>query len=213
MLNYFSTVFSYVKELEDVGNSNGVEPSSLRENLESQLNDAMKNAVGDGVDPRNFDSARFAVTAWIDEAVSRVYQENPISWSSQLLQKRFYDTTQAGEQFFLRLEALPDSAIDVLRVFYTCLEFGYRGKYSEKEDQGILMGLKSTYFSKLQKADGSVEDTVASIGKELNQLVSSTPGKNASRILFAVVTIALFCNIAAYLLFRYILQEQAYLGL
>ena len=52
-------------------------------------------------------------------------------WLPRLLQMRYFNENVAGEAFFERLAVIrrETTRSDVLRVYYLCLLFGFRGKY------------------------------------------------------------------------------------
>jgi len=82
----------------------------------------------------DFDQARFAVCAWVDEAIlnSRWLQKN--RWLNDQLQRSHYHTAEAGEQFFERLNGLGPRQREVREVYYLCLALGFAGRYCHPED-------------------------------------------------------------------------------
>lgn len=76
--------------------------------------------------------AKYAFVALIDETMR---------WGSRLGQE-FFMGTNAGEEFFRKLDQLKESRgrTDVLRIYYLCLALGFEGKYyrtPEKLDEYI----------------------------------------------------------------------------
>jgi type VI secretion system protein ImpK len=82
--------------------------------------------------------ALFAVCAWIDESIlCSGWPERP-KWMPQQLQRVYFNTTRAGEEFFTRLAALDESAKSVREVYDYCLALGFKGRFFRPEDEGTL---------------------------------------------------------------------------
>ena len=92
----------------------------------------------------DYDAARFAVCAWIDEAVMNSSWTERAAWQKEPLQLKFYQTTNAGELFFDRLNALGAHQNDVREVYYLCLAMGFMGRFIREEDRFLLDQLKTS---------------------------------------------------------------------
>jgi type VI secretion system protein ImpK len=77
----------------------------------------------------DYDSARFAVCAWVDEALLNSSWADKNAWMSRQLQQTYYNTTDAGEKFFERLQTLGPHQLEVREVYYLCLALGFTGRY------------------------------------------------------------------------------------
>ncbi len=86
-------------------------------------------------DVREYDNARFAVCALVDEIMSTRAWMDMASWHQRLQQRKYYATVNAGEEFFLRLSNLGDAENEVREVYFVCLAMGFQGKYGEINDQ------------------------------------------------------------------------------
>ncbi|RNC71728.1 MAG: DotU family type IV/VI secretion system protein [Desulfuromonadales bacterium] len=96
-----------------------------------------------------YELARFAVCAWIDEAVlSSAWSEKGL-WLREQLQRLHYNTTEAGEEFFDRLNALGLHQREVREVFYLCLALGFTGKYCKPGDEYQLEQVKTAQLKLL----------------------------------------------------------------
>jgi type VI secretion system protein ImpK len=92
----------------------------------------------------DFDQARFAICSWVDEAVLSSSWNQKSHWQSEQLQRVYYNTTEAGEEFFERLNALGLHQRDVREVYYLCLALGFMGRYCNKGDEYLLDQLRSS---------------------------------------------------------------------
>ena len=91
-----------------------------------------------------WDTARFAVCAWIDESVLCSLWEGKAAWAHRQLQREYYDTTNGGEEFFERLDALGPEEKDIREVYAYCLGLGFQGRYFRKEDERRLLHVKAS---------------------------------------------------------------------
>ena len=90
------------------------------------------------IDPRDFDDARYAVCAWIDETLLNVSWAHRPTWQRSLVQLELYGSTRAGEEFFDRLNQLSAAQNRVREVYFTCLALGFMGRFCHDGDQLLL---------------------------------------------------------------------------
>lgn len=91
-----------------------------------------------------YDQARFIVCAWIDEAILSSPWNQKSQWQREQLQRVYYQTTEAGEEAFERLNAVGLHQRDVREVYYLCLALGFTGRYCKKGDEYLLDQLKTS---------------------------------------------------------------------
>ena len=103
----------------------------------------------------DYDLARFAVFAWVDEAVLGSNWEGKTEWQKKPLQRRFYQTADAGELFFQRLNTIGPHQGGVREVYYLCLAMGFTGQYCNQGDEMLIEQLKA---SNLKLITGSSVD-------------------------------------------------------
>ena len=86
----------------------------------------------------DFNDALFPLVAWIDEVIlSSEYQEKKV-WQKNLLQKKIFTTSNAGYEFYERLDSLESNAFVLRLIFLYCLFLGFRGRYYRDEDKKVL---------------------------------------------------------------------------
>lgn len=88
--------------------------------------------------------AEFAIYAWIDEMLLSIDWDGRQQWQKEQLQRIYFKTTKAGEEFFDRLNALGMHQRDVREVYYLCLALGFYGRYIHKEDSFLLDQLRAS---------------------------------------------------------------------
>ena len=92
----------------------------------------------------DYDLARFAVCAWVDEAILSSAWNQKGQWQKEQLQRIYYQTTDAGEEFFEKLNGLELHQREVREVYYLCLAMGFAGRFCKPEDETLLAQLKSS---------------------------------------------------------------------
>jgi type VI secretion system protein ImpK len=92
----------------------------------------------------DYDLARFAICAWVDEAILSSSWKEKGQWQGEQLQRLYYQRADAGEIFFDRLNALGPHQRDVREVYYLCLAMGFAGRYCHEGDEYLLEQLKTS---------------------------------------------------------------------
>jgi len=99
--------------------------------------------------PDDYDLARFAVVAWVDETIMNSTWSHRDRWKRELLQRKYYQTTDAGEIFFERLNQLGPHQRDVREIYYLCLAMGFSGQYCHGGDEFLLDQLRASNLKML----------------------------------------------------------------
>lgn len=97
----------------------------------------------------DFDLAKFAVCAWVDERISCSAWPERMRWPKEELQRVFFQTTNAGEEFYQYLSQITMTQKDVLEVYATCLSLGFQGRYFGKYGQDELEGIRLSTVRRL----------------------------------------------------------------
>jgi type VI secretion system protein ImpK len=137
----------------------GVDPDSpppaavVHGQMREVVGDLLKLAGDAGFSQQDAQDMAYAVASLADElalAQSDAFRDH---WMGQPLQFLFFQENQAGEGFFRRLQSirLDPSRAEVLRVYYLCLLFGFKGRYQVRGGESELL------------------ETVESVGKELQR--------------------------------------------
>ena len=111
-----------------------------------------------GFEPTDYDLGRFAVFAWIDEAILFSNWEGKTRWMGEQLQRRYYQTSDAGKLFFERLNTIGPHQIDVREVYYLCLAMGFAGQYCNEGDDYLLDQLRISNLKLLTGSSMGVPD-------------------------------------------------------
>jgi type VI secretion system protein ImpK len=92
----------------------------------------------------DYNLARFAVFAWVDETILSSNWQGRQQWLREQLQRQSYQTADAGELFFDRLNAVGPHQREVREVYYLCLALGFAGQYCNPGDDVLLEQLKTS---------------------------------------------------------------------
>lgn len=92
----------------------------------------------------DYDLARFMICAWVDEAILSSSWNQKGLWQKEQLQRLYYQTLDAGEEAFERINALGLHQREVREVYYLCLALGFMGRYHHKGDEYLLEQLKTS---------------------------------------------------------------------
>lgn len=123
--------------------------TELSKRLDTLILEVRTQAVSHGHAAADIDAALFAVLAWCDEALSTSGWADAGAWSRHLLQKRYFGITNAGVEFFRKLDALDASRHGLREVFVLCLQLGFRGKYAYEQSPQSLSDLRRAQLAQL----------------------------------------------------------------
>ncbi len=160
----------------------------------------------------DYDMARFAVLAWIDEVILRSPWNKRPRWQGETLQGEYYRTTDAGEQFFERLNLVGADRGDVREVYYLCLAMGFKGRYCHEGDNSFLEEVKASNLKALTNGSAgisTIEDSGLFPDAYPKSDVAGTPpysrrfsGHSLICIGFPILVLAVL-----FLLFRFVLDS------
>jgi type VI secretion system protein ImpK len=165
--------------------------------------------------PDDHDQARFVICAWVDEVILGSAWEHKHLWQREQLQRFYYNTTDAGEEVFERLNALGFHQQQVREVYYLCLALGFKGRFIHHGDEYLLEQLKTSNLKLLLGSSVGVPSLErAELFPEAypSQSVAIAPQKRKFR--FSIFTLAILAGPVLlfgsfYLIYRFILNGIA----
>jgi type VI secretion system protein ImpK len=105
---------------------------TFRSHIKEFLTGLERGATKLGSSAEDVHLCKYAFCATVDELILMSQFKVRDAWQRQPLQLQFFGEQLAGEQFFVKLEALRRegaSRIQILEVFHMCLLMGFQGKY------------------------------------------------------------------------------------
>jgi type VI secretion system protein ImpK len=141
----FTPLFAYVLLL---GRTPG-QPRSfadLQRDIKRLLDDELLLVKRHDIPMPDYDLARFAAVAWVDELVLRCTHDTArdISqqWKRSPMQVELYNTANAGEEFFEKLAQLRPAQKEIREIYHLCLCLGFRGRYYDESQEYKLVQLR-----------------------------------------------------------------------
>lgn len=124
-------VFTALSQIRRTDERSHPMPEVLHQRMRSFVERAMRRAGEMNMSHQDGQDIGFALVALIDEVVVAKGGELRDYWLPRLLQLQFFNTNIAGDEFFNRLDGVlgDPSRIEVLKVYYMTLLFGFQGKY------------------------------------------------------------------------------------
>ncbi|MCD8352534.1 MAG: DotU family type IV/VI secretion system protein [Planctomycetaceae bacterium] len=162
--------------------------ASVREDLQHILLAVFHDPRAAGQD---FDEAWFAVRCWLAETL-------PALPNGDDLCERLLDRPQNGKsEFFARLSRLLDhpDAENVVRVYATCLDLGFRGYYAEPGREGDLAGYRTACRHYLAR-ETALDDGSA-----------GAPAARSGSVHAAALLVPIGMTVMLYCVYRFLLSD------
>ncbi|RFA29847.1 hypothetical protein CAI21_08410 [Alkalilimnicola ehrlichii] len=107
-------------------------PDDFREQVLGGFDVLERMAFERQIDTATVQDAKYALAAFIDEAVMASEWPGRLDWMGRPLQLEFFGEHLAGEGFFERLNKLRQGGeqnVNLLELYYVCLQLGFEGIY------------------------------------------------------------------------------------
>ena len=138
IIHSFIQLMVYTLEFRKNNQSEVYTIDKLVQDYETLINRARDDFEKSMVVMVTFEEALFPFVAWIDEVIlSSEYKEKK-QWRKNLLQKKFYSTSNAGYEFYERLSNIEKHNYTLRLLYLYSLFLGFRGKYYKNEDKYLL---------------------------------------------------------------------------
>ncbi len=150
IVDCFTDVILYARKLSR-GEITVESADEAREKLVSLFEKAKQLAQDNGMSEAVFDAGKYPVAAFIDELFLCSDWEHKRDWKKEPLQRLFFNTSNAGAEFYERMSELnkfgPDR--DIREIYALCMGLGFRGKYFRGEDRQKYEEVKAFNLSLL----------------------------------------------------------------
>ncbi len=138
--------------------------NELHEAYLKLLSDAEILANDAGHTGETFTAGKVAIVAFIDEIILCSAWPNKSAWQKMPLQRKYFDTTNMGAEFYDHLNKLSKHGPDkeVREVFSLCLGLGFKGKYFSLDDRPKYEETKAFNLGVLlpDEAKGNIDKTI-----------------------------------------------------
>ena len=153
LIDCVAELFAYTYYLAENLNSQQPEFETVKANYTDLIGQARECGKSAGISKKKMDSALFPVFAWIDEVLLETAWTHKQEWVKHSLQKVYFNTTNAGETFFKRLEKLGGDDRDLLEVYQYCLASGFKGSLYQSYYQEQLKNYRDNALKKIASSD------------------------------------------------------------
>ncbi|RJP81839.1 MAG: DotU family type IV/VI secretion system protein [Candidatus Zixiibacteriota bacterium] len=195
LLDHYIPLFAYTAELLRDPFDPAYAIREVEEKLERLIAEAKAGSLRAGIAPASAESALFAVLAWIDEALLESTWPGKNQWKHIPLQDRHFNTRQAGEEFFERLDRLRPEDRELKEVYYYCLALRFMGRYFRSDDRRRL---EEIIRAQLKDLTGQEEPQVSE--QLFPEAYSGEVGSPVRRPRFTVVHALFSLPVAVFLL-------------
>jgi type IV/VI secretion system ImpK/VasF family protein len=158
----FSRFFAYILLLEEaIQQGQPQRPyEQIRREIAALLDQQQAAAKRLGMSDRDYQDACFAAVAWADEILlKQTTWEHHSRWNAAPLQLEYFQTRNAGEELFERLERLRPEQKDLREIYFVALGLGFTGRYFlGLEDELKLTQIRHEQAKQLALAVDEVQD-------------------------------------------------------
>lgn len=116
----------------------------VKSDIAELISKTQEEAQSHQISSVDFELAQFAIFAWIDEAILSSEWQEKLQWQGEQLQRTYFQTVNAGELFFDKLNELQPQQLEVREVYYMCLALGFSGRFCNPGDDFLLSQLKAS---------------------------------------------------------------------
>jgi len=151
LVDCFIDTIIHVRSLAPKLGAEGPEFDEVQSDLIRMFDDCESNMEAMGFDLDTFEAAKFAIVAYVDEMILCSKWREKAQWQRQSLQRKFFNTTNIGAEFYEKLAALSKQGPDrsIREVFSLCLGLGFKGKLFSNNDRKQLEETKDFNISLL----------------------------------------------------------------
>jgi len=178
-------------------------PENLNHSLRSIIDEVHRRTAILGFSHHDAQDIVYALVALLDEVVLSKPEPYHQFWMSNLLQLHYFKETIAGDGFFDRLNTIRKDPhrVEVLRVYYLCLLFGFQGHYRIRGADLELLTLIDTVQKELERAQPSDFDVLSPHGERPSENLALAKRRvSLTSAAFAAVAMALVFYGGIYLL-------------
>ncbi len=149
-----SECFHAIAQLSQAQGGEGLQPELVHARMKEFVANVVRRAREAGYTEQDTRLVLYALAALADEVMMASGGELREFWSTQPLQLLLFRENVAGERFFEHLESVrkQPQQLDVLRTYYLCLLFGFRGRYSVRGAEVALNDLIESVRAQLERA-------------------------------------------------------------
>jgi type VI secretion system protein ImpK len=149
LVDCFMELIVYVVQAVKSANETQFDFEAFKGEIDHLLEASLRLKEDGNFSDQDYNYARMSVCVWVDEAILNSAWEHKRQWQRESLQRRYYNMSDGGMEFFDRLDKIGHEDRDIREVAYYCLTLGLAGRYVEKGDNVVLDHLKASNLKRL----------------------------------------------------------------
>lgn len=167
-------------------------PEVLSHRLRGVVDEVLRRATALGFSHQDAQDMAYALVALLDELVLGKSEQYRQFWMSNPLQLHYFNENVAGDGFFSRLNAIRKDPhrMEVLRIYYICLLFGFQGHFRIRGGELELLTLIDAVQKDLERASPFDFDVLAPHGERPSERLA-TAKRRASLLSVSLGAVAL----------------------
>lgn len=193
LLECASSIFTMVTAFQD--NDNGANlPENFRQRILQVFDQFERAAFEQKIPVLPTQQAKYALVAFIDELVLSSAWAGREQWMGAPLQLQFFGEHLAGENFFQRLQNLrqnPQANIDILEIYFLCLQLGFEGIYRLRGLENLL-ALQVDLRSQIEIVRGTVDSLLSPQGLPQQNIIAKVGAQLPFWVIISVTAAILF---------------------
>jgi len=187
----FMELMAYVAYFTKTAATKQPEYQQVKADILRLLTKSEENMRKGSFSHEDYDQARFMICAWVDEAILASGWQHKNQWQREQLQRLYYNTTDAGEEAFERLNRLTFHQKEVRELYYLCLALGFKGRFLKPEGEYLLDQLQSSNLKLLLGGSANVPSLERTdLFPESYPAAGAEPGSQNKKFRFSILTVA-----------------------
>lgn len=164
LVDFYVPALLFTRQTVRALNNSDTTAEVLGERFDQLYSSLTDRAVEAGFGIESVREGWFAVCAYVDETLLTSQWTDRIAWQQMPLQRTHFNTTNAGAEFYERLNLLSKHGDDrgVREIFLLCLGLGFKGQYYDPADRPQLENARGFNLSLLlpEEAQHNLDQSV-----------------------------------------------------
>ncbi len=149
-----SDCFNFLIQLRRLDPAAQPPPETLQQRFRTLIDTMQRRGNDLGFSREDVMEMTYAILSLADEVAIFLGGNLRTWWLGHQLQLTFFNEANAGENFYVRVNALRQDPrrIDAVRVYYLCLVLGFKGRYHVRGGETELQAITDTLAADLSRA-------------------------------------------------------------
>ena len=158
---FLSALRALYREVYTLEQGNRTDIQTLKRRLIEKMDYHTRLFAEQGIENTHVMIVRYVISTFVDELLGTMDWHDGEAWANHSLLGHYYQETYGGEKFFQLLEQFaqePSKYMQHMKLMYTCLSLGYRGKYSlSNNTDGQIESIRQELYTRIKNYDTQEE--------------------------------------------------------